>query len=287
MAVAASGDAHVARAKRRRPLMDPTPTGRGVETARKTATAERQRSDGERKRRRRGYHPAMRFPRPLLLFLALSWAFVVLYPDPTVLVRSVRNLVDPRVDPAAVAAIAARLPDDPRLIEAYVLETQVPYALDWQTAGVPWYFPSTRDVLAAGAGDCEARAIVLHSILTAKGIRHAFRVSFGHIWVDYPGKTATALENPDVVVAGTKDGRFFIHWPKDFHLGQEIDDQIALHWTPAPLYRVILLFGGVLFVLLWNAAAARLSGAGLAPTSWPPPAPAPRGRRFAAGPHRV
>jgi hypothetical protein len=225
----------------------------------------------------------------LLLFMALSWAFVALYPDPTVLLRSARHLVEPQVDPAAVAALAARLPDDPRLIEAYVLDRQVPYAYDWQTFGVPWYFPSTRDVLAAGAGDCEARAIMLHSILTAKRIPHEFRVSFGHIWVDYPGKTASALENPGVVLAGTEDGRFFIHWPRDFHLGQEIDDQIAMHWTPAPLYRVLLLFGGLLLVMLWNVAAAWLAGAGLAPaTTRPLPEPAAQRRgRFAARPHRV
>ncbi len=226
----------------------------------------------------------------LLLFLALSWAFVALYPDPTVLVRSVQNLVHPRVDPAAVAGIAARLPDDPRLIEAYVLERQVPYAYDWQTAGVPWYFPSTRDALAAGAGDCESRAIVLASILTAKHIPHSLRLSFDHIWVDYPGKTANALENPGVVLAGTKDGRLFIHWPRDFHLGQEIGDQLAIYWTPAPLYRVILLFGGLLLIALWNVAAARLAGAGAtAPAaSRPlPTAPIRRRGRLAARPHRV
>ena len=223
----------------------------------------------------------------LLLFLALSWALVALYPDPTVLVRSVQNLVHPRIDPAAVAGIAARLPNDPRVIEAYVLERQVPYAYDWQTAGVMWYFPSTRDALAAGAGDCESRAIVLASILTAKHIPHSLRLSFDHIWVDYPGKTANALENPGVVLAGTKDGRFFIHWPKDFHLGQEISDQLAIYWTPAPLYRVILLFGGLLLIALWNVAAARLAGAGSAAPRPLPAAPFGRRRRLAARLHRV
>ena len=45
----------------------------------------------------------------------------------------------------------ARLPDDPKAIEAYVLDKQVPYAYDWQSAGVPWYFPTTAEAVRAGA----------------------------------------------------------------------------------------------------------------------------------------
>jgi hypothetical protein len=226
----------------------------------------------------------MRFPRLVLLFLALSWAFVMLYPDPNVLVRSIRNIAHPNIDPAAVSAIASRLPNDPRLIEAYVLDRQVPYAYDWQSSGVPWYFPTTREVLQQGRGDCESRALMLASILAAKHIPYSLRLSFDHIWVDYPGKTANALENPGVVFAGTSHGHFFIHWPKDFQLGSEIDAQVLNYWTPAPPYRVALLFGGVLLIMLWNVIAARLAGAGT--PDLPRLMRAPR-RRLAARPHRV
>ena len=148
------------------------------------------------------YHEVMRFPRRVLVFLALSWVLVILYPDPGVLVRSVRNTLRPRVEPQAAAALARSLPDDPRAIEAYVLERQVPYAYDWQSAGVPWYFPTASEALRAGRGDCESRALVLASILTAKGIPNELRMSFDHIWVDYPGKQANAMENAGVEFAG-------------------------------------------------------------------------------------
>jgi len=232
----------------------------------------------------------MRFPRLLLLFLGLSWILVALYPDPGVLVRSVRNTLHPNVDPAAVRTLAARLPNDPKAIEAYVLDRQVPYAYDWQSAGVPWYFPTTREALSAGRGDCESRAVVLASILTAKGIPNNLRMSFNHIWVDYPGKQSNALENAGVVFAGRQGGHFFIHWPKDFRLGQEIDDQIAIFWTPAPLARVLLLFGGLLGIALWNVLARVLAGGslarradGLAPGSPPLLAPHPSVARGARG----
>ena len=152
-----------------------------------------------------------------------------------------RNTLRPRVEPRAAAALARSLPDDPRAIEAYVLEQQVPYAYDWQSAGVPWYFPTASEALRAGRGDCESRALVLASILTAKGIPNELRMSFDHIWVDYPGKQANALENAGVEFAGRQDGRFFLHWPADFHLRQEVADQVAIFWTPAPWGRVLLL----------------------------------------------
>jgi len=200
-------------------------------------------------------------PRRSVIFLAVAWVLVMLYPDPGTLARSIRNTVRPQVQPEAVAALAARLPNDPRAIESYVLDRQVPYSYDWQAAGVPWYFPTTAEAVRAGAGDCESRAVVLAGILTAKGIPNELRLSLDHIWVDYPGKQATSLENPGVQFAGTEDGRFFLHWPKDFRLGQEISDQLAIYWTPAPAWRVLLLVAGLSLIALWNALA-RLLGAG-------------------------
>ena len=215
----------------------------------------------------------MRFPRRVLVFLALSWVLVMLYPDPGVLVRSVRNTLRPRVEPRAAAALARSLPDDPKAIEAFVLDQKVPYAYDWQSAGVPWYFPTASEALRAGRGDCESRALVLASLLTAKGIPNELRLSFDHIWVDYPGKQANAMENAGVQFAGRQDGRFFLHWPADFHLRQEVADQVAIFWTPAPRGRVLLLALGLTLIPLWNVLAGMLSGSG-------PAAPRPRPGRL-------
>ena len=139
------------------------------------------------------------------------------------LVRSIEHISHPSIDPAAVASIARTLPNNPRLIENAVLTRIVPYAYDWQTAGVPWYFPTTREALAQHRGDCESRAVVLASILAYKHIPYQLRMSFDHIWVDYPGHQATALENPGVQIAVREHGHFVFHWPKDFHLGAEVE----------------------------------------------------------------
>ena len=138
----------------------------------------------------------MRIPRLALAFLVFVWVLVVLYPDPGVLVRSIHNGLRPRVDPAAASALAARLPDDPRLIEAYVLEQHVPYGGRLAVGGRALVLPDRAPRhLAAGPGDCESRAMVLASLLAAKGIPYDLRMSFGHIWVEYPGKAATRIEN--------------------------------------------------------------------------------------------
>ena len=88
-----------------------------------------------------------------------------------------------------------------------------------------------------------------------------------------------------MVFAGTSHGHFFIHWPQNFHLGAEIDAQVLNYWTPAPPYRVVLLFGGLELIMLWNVAAAWLARSGAGPVR---ALSAPgRRRRLAARPRRV
>ncbi len=201
----------------------------------------------------------------LRVLAALVFFFFVLYPDPMMLVRSIEHIEHPSIDPAAVAGIARTLPNDPRLIEQVVLTRIEPYAYDWQTAGVPWYFPTTREALAQGRGDCESRAVVLASILAYKHIPYQLRMSFDHIWVDYPGHVNTAIENPGVQLAVRQNGHYVFHWPKDFHLGAEVNAQVAIYWTPMPLGRKLLLFGGLVAIALVNVIGrlGRRAAAGL------------------------
>ena len=191
-------------------------------------------------------------PRTLIFGLILVWVFFALYPDPSVLVRSIENIRRPNVDPAAVQQLAATLPNDPRVIEQIVLDRLVPYQYDWRVNGVPWYFPTTAEAVAWKRGDCESRAVILASILSAKGIPYHLDMSFDHIWVDYPGKSANSMENSGVALAQYVNGRLAWHWPKDFHLGAEIKAQLDDYWTPMPIARKLLLFGGVLLLLLVN-----------------------------------
>ena len=204
----------------------------------------------------------MKVPRTAVLWLLLGWLFVALYPDPSLLVRSISNIRHPHVDAAAVKEIAAALPDDPRLIEQAVINDIVPYAYDWNVRHVPWYFPTAGEALASQRGDCESRAIVLASILQAKDIPFQLLMSFDHIWVDYPGKYDNPVENPDVVLAERVGGKLVWHWPNDLNIGAEIKAQIEAFWTPMPTDRRLLLFGGLLLLLSINPILRRIRATG-------------------------
>jgi hypothetical protein len=214
----------------------------------------------------------MSFSRGARFFLLVSWALVVLYPDPGVLVASFRNVAQPRADAGAVAELAAQLPEDPREIEAEVLR-RLPYATDWEVGGVPWRFPTAAEAVADGRGDCEARAVVLMSVLAAKGIPYNLRNSFDHMWVDYPGKVPTASENDALVLADREGGILSLRLPEDFDLRREAESKIDLFWTPMPLARRLLLFAGLLLIGL----ASRRAFAGALPESVRPRGGRPRG----------
>jgi len=188
----------------------------------------------------------VKLSRKLCVALALLWTFFVLYPNPWTLVRSIDHVRHPRVDAAAAREVAATMPDDPRLIEAEVQQRVVPYSYDWQSSGVPWYFATTREALRSGRGDCESRAVVLASILDAKGIPYELRMSFDHIWVEYPGKQPNAIENDDVVLADRRGWR----WPREFHPVDFVRTQVSGYWTPMPVVRKGLLVGGLAVIAL-------------------------------------
>lgn len=94
----------------------------------------------------------------MVLALAVAAALVA-YPRPALVVRTLRNARRPGVDPDAVRALAAGLPDDPDAVREHVARHLVPFAHDWDVYGVPYYFPSLAEVLAHRRGDCKSQAL--------------------------------------------------------------------------------------------------------------------------------
>ncbi len=196
--------------------------------------------------------------------LALLWTLIVLYPDPRLLVASIERAWHPVLDPAAVRELAASLPDDPRAIEAIVTTELIAYATPWETYGVPWYFPTPTAALARGEGDCQARAVVLASILRAKGIPATLVGSFDHLWVDYPGKWPNQMENRQVaLVVQQPDNGYRLHWPRLIEWRQSWEIERAYFWDAMPRERFRLLLGGWLLLgvqprRVWRLYAATI-----------------------------
>lgn len=176
----------------------------------------------------------------------LLWALLVLYPNPTLLARSIPQSLSPRIDAGAVRMWADELPDDPAYIERQVLDKYVPYAVPWQTYDVPWYFPTTREVVAEGRGDCQGRMLVLASILEAKGMPYQLRYSLDHAWVEYPRKQASTLEKPALAVMVNEGGEMRLRLPSLVQWGETLRIRRELWWDYMPLGRKLLLFVGLI-----------------------------------------
>jgi hypothetical protein len=178
--------------------------------------------------------------------LAIAWTVFAMYPNPTVLVVSIKNAWSPVIDPDAVREWARTLPRNPRAIENAVL-TRIEYAVPWETDGVPWTFPTPAEVFARGTGDCQGRAVVLASTFEALGMPYRLEASFDHIWVDYPGRKGTGIERPErafVRRAPTESGWISrlklpdIDWAESWRIERDY------FWDAAPNWRLALLVAG-------------------------------------------
>lgn len=192
---------------------------------------------------------------PALLYAL--WSLLALYPDPRLLARSVPQGLEPRIQPEAVRAWAAELPDDPAYIEQQVLDRYVPYGVPWQTHGVPWYFPTTAEVVAQGRGDCQARMLVLASILQAKGLPYRLEASFDHIWVWYEDKSPSALENEAITLMINDASGRRLQLPERWDWQDTYRIEKEYFWDLMPLQRKLLLFGG-LALIFFRRRLARL-----------------------------
>src|SRR5665811_370099 len=187
--------------------------------------------------------------RLVMLATMLLWIGLLLYPDPRVLAVSIRRLLHPPIDQAAVQNLADTLPDDPAAVEAFS-QQYVQYRSAWTVYGVPWYFPTVAEVLRDKAGDCQAEAVLTASILTVKGLPYTFRYSFDHVWVDYPGKGVNALEDPATAFVSDQGKGWFASLPDRIPVRDIVRERVAFHWTPMPAERKAGLFAGLVMALL-------------------------------------
>ncbi len=195
--------------------------------------------------------PSRKLRRNLLaLFAMLLWVGLVLYPDPRVFTTSVGRLIRPPIDAQAVRGLAATLPNDPHAIERFSMG-YVRYASAWDVYHQPWYFPTVKEVLRDRAGDCQAQALLMASLMKAKGLPFTLRYSFDHVWVDYPGRQVTStLTDPGTAFVSGGGKGWFASLPDKFPIRDIVDQRVAFHWYPMPADRKGALLVGVMALFL-------------------------------------
>ncbi len=191
-----------------------------------------------------------RIYRKWFILIVALWVLFVMYPNPVNLVVSIKRVFVPEIDAAAVAQLAAELPDEPAEIERQVKQ-RIPYSWDWEAHGMPWYFPTAQQILERGEGDCKARALVLASVLEAKDIPYSINASITHMWVDYETKVATASEN--------SNASYYQHDPETDQRSFKIPSITAKEiktvwrdgfWSVMPVSRKSLLLAGLPALLI-------------------------------------
>jgi hypothetical protein len=211
----------------------------------------------------------------------LLWTLVICYPNPLVFFRNFVRYAWFPIDPTIADRAPFPVPDDPRHIEAAV-RAGVRYEFDWRQYGVPWYVPTALEVLRTERGDCESRAVVLASLLHARGIPYHLKASPVHIWVEYPGKEPNADENAAIAMMRRENGRYQFRWPGLVRLRDDLRLQKEALWDIMPPARKALLLGGwgLLLALPWRrrrAAAVRVRSLGAGATAGQPQSIAPTG----------
>ena len=178
----------------------------------------------------------------------LLWTFIVCYPNPYIFIRNFLRYAHFPVDPSILGIISEEIPSKPAEIEKLV-DKLVEYEYDWVNYGVPWYVPTPDDAVMRRKGDCESRAMVLASILSAKNIPYSLKASLVHIWVEYPDKKLNTSENNNVSFVGKVGGRYRIKLPDLSQWRRYVSVEKEMLWDVMPSYRKIIMISGWAVIL--------------------------------------
>lgn len=180
----------------------------------------------------------------------LFWTFIICYPNPYIFIRNFARYIRFPIDTSITDLINTDIPDDPLEIEKFVKKLIV-YEYDWTNYGVPWFVPTPKDAVTRQKGDCESRAMVFASILSAKNIPYNIKASLVHIWVEYPNKKPTKSENDNIAYISKVDGKYRLKLPDLSQWRKYISTDKEMFWDVMPKYRKIIMVSGWASILIF------------------------------------
>jgi hypothetical protein len=183
-----------------------------------------------------------------IILALLLWTYIVYYPNPYIFIRSFFRYAHFPVDPSIVGIIKEEIPNEPAKIENFV-DKLVEYESDWVNYGVPWYLTTPDDAVTRRKGDCESRAMVLASILSAKNIPYNLKASLIHVWVEYPHKQPISVENDNVSFVKKVDGKYRLKPPDPGEWKGYISVEREMLWDAMPSHRKIFMISGWAVIL--------------------------------------
>ncbi len=172
----------------------------------------------------------------------LFWTLFVLYPRPIDLGRSVYRLFHHPIGPKEVGILEITQEvsgETPSEIERIIL-SEIPYAYDWEVYGMPWYFPTTEEVLTSGRGDCKSRFIVAASAFENLEIPYSLYLSTSHVWISYEGKEESDFENSRIVLLSADGDGAILKRPPKVEWGRTKNSFVEAFWRKMPPERKAL-----------------------------------------------
>lgn len=207
-------------------------------------------------------HPLIRVPIKLALFVTVL--ALVLFPNPSLLVRQVHRLADleAMIDPHApeLEPLVAQLhgqtttrpasPAEMRKRVQMLVCAVLPYDWDWEIWSAVDYVPTVAEALERGREDCDGRAVLAASLLRRLGQDAHLATDLRHVWVVVGKHELMSPGGRKSMVTSAKGQR--IHWSSISNVPRMLAFGVAVF----PLAREIVL-AVTLVVLLADARMPR------------------------------
>ncbi len=188
------------------------------------------------------------------VFFLLFWVILVLYPNPSKLIKNVSRLYNPPVDYLVEdlkPILKKSYNKTPQEIEKIVKE-EIPYSYDWDNYGLPLYFPTVKEIMERKTGDCKSQFLITASVFDYYNIDYVMLVSPVHVWIGYEGKEETRSEKEEIATMEISEEGTSLKIPKEIDWEDSKRVLREAFWETMPMVKKITLYIGFFLSLFFT-----------------------------------